>query len=143
MLNGIKYGTIELFKEHMFVRIKRQKVVTMKNIAYIDGQNLIYGTTHVPNPWNIDLKRFRIYLRDKYEVSEAYYFIGAYDARHQDLYNAIQKDGFILFFREHSELSSSNKKGNVDTDIVFMMMKSLLENEDFDKIILVSGDGDY
>ena len=110
MLNGIKYGTIELFKEHMFVRIKRQKVVTMKNIAYIDGQNLIYGTTHVPNPWNIDLKRFRIYLRDKYEVSEAYYFIGAYDARHQDLYNAIQKDGFILFFREHSELSSSNKK---------------------------------
>jgi len=30
----------------------------------------------------------------------------------------------------------------VDTDIVFEIMKSLIE-EDFDKVVLVSGDGDY
>ncbi len=35
------------------------------------------------------------------------------------------------------------KKGNVDTDIVFTIMKSLVEKEEFDKIVLVSGDGDY
>ena len=115
----------------------------MNNISYIDGQNLIYGTTHISNPWSIDLVRFRVYLRDKYDVSEAYYFIGSYDPRHQDLYNTIQKAGFILIFREHSELSSGRKKGNVDTDIVFMIMKSLVEKEEFGKIVLVSGDGDY
>lgn len=46
-------------------------------------------------------------------------------------------------FREHTENSLSRKKGNVDTDIVFEVMKSLLEKELFNKIILASGDGDY
>lgn len=115
----------------------------MNNIAYIDGQNLIYGTTHSVNPWNIDLKRFRVYLHDKYHINEAYYFIGSYDAKHQELYNQIQKSGYILIFREHSDSAISKKKGNVDTDIVFMIMKELIENDSFDKIVLVSGDGDY
>jgi len=35
------------------------------------------------------------------------------------------------------------KKGNVDTDIVFAVMKKLYRHETFDKIVLVSGDGDY
>ncbi len=35
------------------------------------------------------------------------------------------------------------KKGNVDSDIIFQVMKKLYKGEDFDKIILVSGDGDY
>ncbi len=35
------------------------------------------------------------------------------------------------------------KKWNVDVDICFEMMKNLIENKDFDKIVLVSGDGDY
>jgi len=36
------------------------------------------------------------------------------------------------------------KKGNVDTDIVFEIMYKLIEEPlSFDQIILVSGDGDY
>lgn len=35
------------------------------------------------------------------------------------------------------------KKGNVDTDIVFTVMEKIAEKEKFDKVILVSGDGDY
>lgn len=46
-------------------------------------------------------------------------------------------------FKEHSPNLVANKKGNVDTDIVFEIMKNLVDNRDFDKIILVSGDGDY
>ena len=34
-------------------------------------------------------------------------------------------------------------KGNVDTDIVFEAMKNLIENLELNKILLVSGDGDY
>jgi uncharacterized LabA/DUF88 family protein len=37
----------------------------------------------------------------------------------------------------------AKKKGNVDTDIVFEVMKNLIDNKDFNKIVLVSGDGDY
>ena len=35
------------------------------------------------------------------------------------------------------------KKGNVDSDIIFHTMKKLYKKEDFTKIVLVSGDGDY
>ena len=35
------------------------------------------------------------------------------------------------------------KKGNVDSDIIFSIMKRLYTKEDFDKIVLISGDGDY
>jgi uncharacterized LabA/DUF88 family protein len=38
---------------------------------------------------------------------------------------------------------TGKKKGNVDTDIVFLIMSKLYKKEDFDKVILVSGDGDY
>ena len=37
----------------------------------------------------------------------------------------------------------STKKGNVDTDIVFEIMKNLIDNKRFDKVVIVSGDGDY
>ena len=37
----------------------------------------------------------------------------------------------------------SVKKGNVDTDLVFEVMKKIAEKEDFDRVVLVSGDGDY
>ncbi len=48
----------------------------MSNIAYIDGQNLFMGTTKSANPWKVDLSRFRIYLRDLYQVDRAYYYLG-------------------------------------------------------------------
>ncbi|MDR0957242.1 MAG: NYN domain-containing protein [Candidatus Nomurabacteria bacterium] len=91
----------------------------------------------------MDLIRFRNYLKDKYKVEEAYYFVGSYIPKHEPLYSFLQKAGYILIFREHSESVTSKKKGNVDTDIVFLIMKKLVKKESFDKIILVSGDGDY
>jgi uncharacterized LabA/DUF88 family protein len=113
------------------------------NIAFIDGQNLYMGTTMSYKPWRIDLSRFRVYLQQKYNVKEAYYFLGFTQDSQQDLYNTIQKAGFILQFREHSSAMLGKKKGNVDTDIVFSIMKKLYQREDFEKIVLVSGDGDY
>ncbi len=46
-------------------------------------------------------------------------------------------------FKEHTKLHKSVKKGNIDTDMVFEIMKNLLDNDGFDKILLISGDGDY
>ena len=59
------------------------------------------------------------------------------------LYESIQKAGFILVFREHNSAMLGTKKGNVDSDIIFNAMKRLYLKEAFNKIILVSGDGDY
>jgi uncharacterized LabA/DUF88 family protein len=35
------------------------------------------------------------------------------------------------------------KKGNVDADIIFEIMQKLYKKEKFEKVVLVSGDGDY
>lgn len=109
----------------------------MDNLAFIDGQNL-----HLSLPWPVDYERFRVYLQEKLKVSKAYYFIGYLSAENQDLYTRLQEAGFVLVFREHNANFLGHKKGNVDTDVVFEMMKSLLER-DFAKVVLVSGDGDY
>jgi len=114
------------------------------NIAFIDGQNLYMGTAmNNDHSWQIDLSRFRIYLDKKYHVRKAYYFIGFVDERNQDLYGEIQEAGFILIFKQHSAIMQGKKKGNVDADIVFHIMKKMYQDEKFNKIILVSGDGDY
>jgi len=136
----------------------------MPNIAFIDGQNLRFGTTKCHScsarlgidikemklkdcmcgiAWKVNLSKFRVYLKEKYSVSEAYYFLGYLDDKNVDLYKEIQKAGFIVIFKEHTNLLKSNKKGNIDTDLVFEIMKNLLDNPNFSKIALVSGDGDY
>ena len=51
----------------------------MNNQAFIDGQNLVLGTTLSDQPWKIDLFRFRKYLQERYNVTKAYYFIGCLD----------------------------------------------------------------
>lgn len=115
---------------------------SISNIAFIDGQNLYSGTKN--NNWKVDHAKFRIYLKEKYNINEAYYFLGFISDNQQELYSKLQKAGFILMFREHSSLLKGNKKGNVDTDIVFSVMKTLLEDYDaFGKVFIVSGDGDY
>lgn len=120
-------------------------MVFMGNIAYVDGQNLHMGTTEVKPRWNVDLKRFRIYLTEKYKVDRAYYYLGYVQdgPNYEKLYEAIQAAGFILVFREHNSAMLGKKKGNVDADIIFSIMKRLYLKERFDKVVLVSGDGDY
>lgn len=120
------------------------KKVEEQNIAFVDGQNLFMGTTaHNDQSWTVDLAKFRIYLLKKYHVQKAYYFLGFVNEKHQDLYSEIQEAGFILVFKQHTAVMQGKKKGNVDTDIVFHVMKKLYKNESFDRVVLVSGDGDY
>ena len=115
-----------------------------KNIAFVDGQNLYLGTTKLKDSWKIDLTRFRIYLEQKYGVSKAYYYLGFTNDKQHRLYKYIQESGFILAFKPHKETLASNKKGNVDADIIFDIMEKMYkEKNSFDELILVSGDGDY
>ena len=117
----------------------------MENIAYIDGQNLYMGTTKCVPSWHVDLARFRVYLERKYSVGKAFYYLGYVqdDKRAEELYEEIQSAGFILVFRQHTSAMLGKKKGNVDSDIILSIMRRLYKQEDFKKVVLVSGDGDY
>lgn len=117
----------------------------VSNICYIDGQNLYFGTASSEIPWKIDLLKFRVYLREKYQVERAYYYLGYVQdgLKIEQLYDNIQNAGFILTFRQYNVAMIGKKKGNVDSHIIFSIMKRLYEKDNFDKVILVSGDGDY
>ncbi|MDD5213481.1 MAG: NYN domain-containing protein [Candidatus Gracilibacteria bacterium] len=113
----------------------------LNNVAFIDGQNLHLGTTN--ENWKIDFRKFRIYLKDKFKVNEVYLFLGFLDEDQDKMYRNLQKSGYILEFREHNSNMKGKKKGNVDVDIVFEIMRRLKDEKDFDNIVLVTGDGDY
>lgn len=60
----------------------------MKNLAFIDGQNLYFGT--LESGQKINYKKLKVYLKDKYKVCEAYYFIGYFKDMYTDLYFDLQ-----------------------------------------------------
>lgn len=105
--------------------------------AFIDSQNLNMGVKSMG--WKIDYRRFRQYLRNKYNVSKAYIFIG-YIAGNESLYTNLQKMGFILIFKPTMELPDGKIKGNVDAELV---LHAMIELPHYDKAIIVSGDGDF
>lgn len=114
------------------------------NFAYIDNQNMYVATHCDPDsPWDVDMRRFRVYLREKFNVANAYLFMGAFYESRIDMYRRFKDCGYILMFRENGSTLKGEKKGNVDTDIVFEVMRDLSYSAQLDKVVLVSGDGDY
>lgn len=114
----------------------------MNNYAFIDWQNLYLWTSQ--DNWKIDLYKFRVFLRDKYKVKKAYYFIWYINDENNDLYTNIQDAWFILVFKKQIIEMGSSKKWNIDSDMIFHVMENLLERwNEFDKIILVTWDWDF
>ena len=105
------------------------------NFAYIDGQNLNLGVKSMG--WVLDMKRFRVYLKEKYNVLKAYIFLG-FVAENQRMYNAFQEYGYTMAFKP--VLDNEERKGNVDADLV---LHAMIEFPEYQKAIIVSGDGDF
>lgn len=113
-------------------KIKRNTVY-----AFIDSQNLNLGIRSLG--WNLDFNRFRQYLKEKYNVSTAYLFIG-YVSINQDLYSSLQKAGYVLVFKPVLPDQNGNVKGNVDADLV---LQAMIDYNNYDKAIIVTSDGDF
>lgn len=108
-----------------------------KNYAFIDGQNLNLGIQSLG--WKLDYKRFRVYLKEKYGIERAYFFVG-YVQENQDLYSALQKDGYLLIFKPTYPDKDGKVKGNVDADLV---LQAMIDYNEYDKAIVVTSDGDF
>ncbi|HCA66966.1 MAG: hypothetical protein A2249_00745 [Candidatus Jacksonbacteria bacterium RIFOXYA2_FULL_44_7] len=111
----------------------------LNNYAYIDSQNLHLGVQSLG--WELDYKKFRRYLTEKYRVATAYLFIG-YIPENQDLYGSLQKSGYILKFKPVLSNKDGSHKGNVDADMVLQIAIDYYEKS-FDKTIIVTSDGDF
>ena len=114
------------------------------NVAYIDNQNLYMATAkNETEPWDVDMRKFRVYLRDKFKVEVANLYMGIFEPEYRKLYETFYNMGYVIVFREHVPEQLGHKKTNVDADIVFEMMLDAYASELTEKAILVSGDGDY
>lgn len=116
--------------------------LTKKSIiyAFIDSQNLNLGV--LDQGWKIDFARFRIYLKDKYQVEKAFLFIG-YVSGNEKLYTFLQKSDYIVIFKPTLEIKKGKTikiKGNVDAELV---LHTMIEYPNYNKAIIVSGDGDF
>lgn len=109
------------------------------NFAFIDSQNLNLGIKSLG--WILDLKRFRVYLKEKYKVSKAYIFVG-FMAEQQRMYNAFQDYGYTLVFKPVIPDENNDPKGNIDADLVLRAMIDFSDNK-FDKAVIVTSDGDF
>lgn len=109
------------------------------NFAYIDSQNLNLGVQSTG--WSLDFRRFRIYLKEKYNVTQAYIFIGFIEGN-ANLYRSLQKYGYILIFKPVIVDDTREAKGNIDADLVLQTMIDLHENN-FEKALIISSDGDF
>ena len=108
--------------------------------AFIDSQNLNLGVKS--QGWKLDFRKFRQYLRNKYNCEKAYLFIGHLDGN-EALYTFLQEAGYVLIFKPTLEQKINGKikiKGNVDAELV---LHSMIQYKNYDKAIIISGDGDF
>lgn len=107
------------------------------NYAFIDSQNLNLAIKD--QGWKLDTAKFRIYLREKYNIEKAFMFLG-YVAENEQMYTQLQKQDYILVFKPTLKLPSGKVKGNVDAELV---LHAMIEINNYHKAIVVSNDGDF
>lgn len=126
---------------------KRQKVY-----AFIDSQNLNLGTSksiykkqgkgykRIYQGWDLDFKKFRRYLTDKFRVSKAFLYIG-YIKENRNLYRRLKNYGYLLIYKPTVTDNRGKPKGNIDAELV--LGASAVQINRYDKAVVVSGDGDF
>src|SRR3989338_4063166 len=138
----------------------------MKTFAFIDASNLFYGGEKSLG-WKIDYRKLFAYLKEKYKIGKALYFGGV--EIHDFVYNYQSEDsvpvknlknyladliknkgqkldefGYNLFLKPvkmyDQEDGMTRRKANCDADMTFHLMK---EKDNFDRVVILSGDGDF
>ncbi len=122
--------------------------------AFIDSQNLNVSTQKFG--WKMDWKKFRQWLTDTYGVTKAYMFIG-YIPEFESIYEQMHDAGYAVVLKPTFDMTKPRPeeaekvegaepeekkpvKGNIDAELVLWAMK---EMSNYDKAIIVSGDGDF
>ncbi len=116
----------------------------MTTHAFIDAANLFYSRER----WieNIDHQKLIDHLRNRYNAAAIFYFSGVemHKTGEMAFYRHLASLGYTLhlkpvkYYRQRDGFIK--KKANCDVDITFLLMK---EQNNFDRLIFLSGDGDF
>ena len=111
--------------------------------------------------WKMDWRKFRAWLRDEFNVTNAYMFIG-YMPNYEEMYTQMHDLGYLIVLKPTLEMYAAPEgapasetvpgapkpeervkpavKGNIDAEMVLYAMKEMAS---YEKAIIVSGDGDF
>jgi len=139
-----------------FRRKQKQRQPQKGNYAFIDSQNLNLGVQKMG--WKMDWRKFRAFLKEQYNVENAYMFIG-YMPDYEKLYEQMHDLGYLIVLKPTLEMFETDEKrveraqdvadgkaekrvpkGNVDAELVLYAVK---EMRNYRKAVIVSGDGDF
>lgn len=110
-----------------------------KKYSFIDNQNLYLGIR--AQNWELDYKRFYVYLKEKYGVDKSILYIG-YIRENEKLYRYLRSCGFEIVFKNTKQYGQSRRqvKGNIDVDLAVDAIRRIDEYTD---AVFVSADGDF
>ena len=159
----------------------------MKTFVFIDASNLFYGGEKSLG-WKIDYQKLLQYLKQKYQITNVFYFGGveSHDFKYDYLQNEtvpitelekyltnllktkgrdlseamllllgrhlqrirfylrLEKFGYLLKLKPvklyDQEDGTTKRKANCDVEMAFYLMK---EKDNFDRVVILSGDGDF
>jgi len=123
------------------------------NYAFIDGANLHF--TYENLDWKIDYQKLLNFLRVKFGVNVAYYFIGDTND-YSEIHRKLDSYGYAIKLKDPSPYKTEEEicpyckkmlvpvlnKNKADVDS-FMTLTLLSDLEYFDKAILITSDGDF
>lgn len=118
----------------------------MKISVFVDGSNLFFMEKKLG--WFVDLKKLLSYLKGNDEITDAFYYVGKNtppEAKQQRFLDALPIMGYSLVTKDiksviDDKTGAKKYKANLDIEIVLDMFNTI---GNYDKAILVSGDGDF
>ncbi len=126
--------------------------------AFVDSQNLNLGVQKMG--WKLSWRKFLEHLQREYNVEKAYLFIG-YVADNVAMYEQLHEMGYLIVLKRTLEVKNPDKpaapvgteksekppevskpiiKGNIDVELAVWAVKEI---PNYDKAVIVSGDGDF
>jgi uncharacterized LabA/DUF88 family protein len=119
------------------------------NYAFIDAQNLYLGLSKDVidkhgrmkfRGWKLDMQRFFVFLQNKYKVKKAILFMG-YIPAYKEMYDNFRNIGYDIIFKPTILDNNGKAKGNCDAELV--LHAAAIEYPNYDKAVIVTGDGDF
>jgi uncharacterized LabA/DUF88 family protein len=129
-----------------------KQVKAPRVVAFIDSQNVNVSIQKLG--WKMDWRKLLSYLKKNYGVTRALMFIG-YLPEHEGMYEQLHEAGYGIVLKQtqdltrplqnEADINSGDEerrpiKGNIDAELVLWAVK---EMPNYDKAVIVSGDGDF
>jgi len=123
------------------------------NFAFIDGANLHF--TYENLGWELDYAKLRNYLRKKFNVTIAHYFLGK-TKENSDLYKTLESYGYNLKLKNPSQYTTEEEdcphchkviapeliRNKSDCDS-FMTLEVISNLSIYDRAVIITSDGDF